>query len=50
LIQPIQKRDLTVGTATQIGNTVATEVGEMIPFFATSIESNGIGCDNDDRD
>jgi HK97 family phage major capsid protein len=44
LIQPIQKRDLTVGTATQIGNTVATEVGEMIPFLQPRLKAMELGA------
>jgi HK97 family phage major capsid protein len=43
LVQP-EKRDLTVGAATQIGNTVATEVGTMIPYLQPRLQTMALGA------
>lgn len=40
----VQKRDLTVGTATQIGNTVATQVGALIPYLQPRLKVMELGA------
>lgn len=40
----VQKRDLTVGTATQIGNTVATTVGNLIPYLQPRLKVMELGA------
>lgn len=44
LVKVAEKRDLTVGVATQIGNTVATEVGTMIPYLQPRLKVAELGA------
>lgn len=39
-----EKRDLTVGTGTQIGYTVATNVGEMVPYLQPRLQTAALGA------
>jgi HK97 family phage major capsid protein len=44
LFKPMEKRDLTVGTNTQIGYTVATDVGQMIPYLQPRLMAVELGA------
>jgi HK97 family phage major capsid protein len=44
MFRPAEKRDLTVGTGTQIGYTVATNVGEMIPYLQPRLQTAALGA------
>ena len=39
-----QKRDLTVGTTTEGGHTVATDLGDMIPILQPKIQTQALGA------